>query len=191
MLVLVLLCITEMILVFIMCVYFAFSLEGDLNKHRLDTHKMLEGITEPFDNDGTSNLPAWKVLKNAADFKASGEYLQQALKEYGYILRHSHLFGEMPPEERYDIFLSMAKLLKIMGFHQRAEVLLYESMSHSQTPFESHFQLALLSLEKEDLTTAKMHLKNCLFLKESDTLVLIHFANLTSSFSFTTADMAV
>jgi len=145
-------------------------------KQPIDAHKVLEGITEPFDIDSTNNLPAWKVLKNAADHKASGEHLQQALKEYGYIVKHSHLFSEMPPQERYDIFLSMAKLLKIMGFHQRAEALLYESIGYTQTPFESHFQLTLLALEKEDLSTAKMHLKNCLFLKETDTQVLIHFA---------------
>ena len=34
------------------------------------------------------------------------------------------MFGEMPIEERYDVFLTMSRLLKLMGFHQRAEVYL-------------------------------------------------------------------
>ena len=63
-----------------------------------------------------------------------------------------------------------------MGFHQRAEILLYEAMSYSKEPYEAHLQLALLSLDKEDLEKAKIHLKNCLFFRESDIIILIHLA---------------
>ena len=82
----------------------------------------------------------------------------------------------MPVSEKYDIFLSMANLLKKMGFHQKAELLLYEAMSYSQEPYEAHMQLGLIFLDKEDLDKAKMHMKNCLYYKESDLLVLVHMA---------------
>ena len=84
----------------------------------------------------------------------------------------------MPVSEKYDIFLSMANLLKKMGFHQKAELLLYEAMSYSQEPYEAHMQLGLIFLDKEDLDKAKMHMKNCLYYKESDLLVLVHMATI-------------
>ena len=56
----------------------------------------------------------------------------------------------MPMNEKYDVFLSMANLLKRMGFHQKAELLLYEAMSYSQEPYEAHMQLGLIFLDKED-----------------------------------------
>jgi tetratricopeptide (TPR) repeat protein len=68
----------------------------------------------------------------------------------------------------------MSKLLKMMGFHQRAELLLYEAISYTTDPHEAHLQLGLLFLDKEDLETAKLHLKNCLFFKEKDVLILVH-----------------
>ena len=117
------------------------------NGNKIDTHKVLEGITEPFDinlNQNKVEIPPWKVLKNAADMKTKQHFNQQALKEYGYILRTPHLYNEIPSYEKYNIFLTMAKLLKYMGFHQRAEVLLIESLNFAHTPvtpFESHFQL--------------------------------------------------
>ena len=77
-------------------------------------------------------------------------------------------------QERYDVFLSMSRLLKMMGFHQRAELLLYEAMSYTNNPYEAHLQLGLLFLDKEDLTKAKMHLKNCLFFKDNDIIILVH-----------------
>ena len=40
----------------------------------------------------------------------------------------------------------MAKLLKTMGFHQRAELLLYEAMSYSTSPYEAHVQVIDLNL---------------------------------------------
>ena len=73
----------------------------------------------------------------------------------------------MPMNEKYDVFLSMANLLKRMGFHQKAELLLYEAMSYSQEPYEAHMQLGLIFLDKEDLDRAKMHMKNCLYYKET------------------------
>jgi hypothetical protein len=144
------------------------------NEPKLVSWKVLEGVTEPFDSYKPVDMPAWKQMKVSADHKASNQLMQQALHEYGQLIRHPHIFGEMPMEERYDVFLSMSKLLKQMGFHQRAELLLYEAMSYSSSPHEAHFQLALLLLDRENVDMAKVHLKNCLFFRESDVLVMIH-----------------
>lgn len=104
--------------------------------------------------------------------------LNLALKEYGTILRHPYIFGEMPISAKYDVFLSMSKILKSMGFHQRAELLLYEAMAYTSQPFEAHLQLGLLFIDKEDIDKAKMHLKNCLFFREGDLPVLIYLSSL-------------
>jgi hypothetical protein len=87
----------------------------------------------------------------------------------------------MPMEERYDVFLSMSKLLQVMGFHQRAELLLYEAMSYTTKPHDAHFQLATLFLDKEDLNMAKIHLKNCLYFRENDIVILIYLAMISMS----------
>lgn len=150
-------------------------IKGDDEPH-IVSWRVLEGITEPFESNQQESIPAWKQMKNAADQKAAGLVIQQALHEYGQLLRHPYMFGDMPTEERYDVFLSMAKLLKTMGFHQRAELLLYEAMSYTTNPHEAHLQLGLLFLDKEDLEKAKIHLKNCLFFKENDVLILIHLS---------------
>ena len=84
----------------------------------------------------------------------------------------------MPISEKYDVFLSMSKILKSMGFHQRAELLLYEAMAYTSEPFEAHLQLGLLFIDKEDIDKAKMHLKNCLFFREGDLPVLIYLSSL-------------
>jgi len=138
--------------------------------------KVLEGITEPFETSQQSIIPVWKQMKTSADQKAVNLAIQQALHEYGQILRHPYVFSEMPNEEKYDIFISMAKLLKMMGFYQRAELLLYEAMAHTNNPFEAHFQLGLLNLDKENVDYAKLHFKNCLFLADNDLLVLINLS---------------
>lgn len=148
-------------------------IKGD-DEPRLVSWKVLEGVTEPFESYRESQIPAWKIMKNAADQKAASLLIQQALHEYGQLLRHPFLFGEMPMEERYDVFLSMSKLLKRMGFQQRAELLLYEAMAYAKEPHEAHLQLALLFLDKENIEMAKLHFKNCLFYQETDLLVLIH-----------------
>jgi hypothetical protein len=148
-------------------------IKGD-DEPRLVSWKVLEGVTEPFESFKESQIPAWKIMKNAADQKAASMLIQQALHEYGQLLRHPFLFGEMPMEERYDVFLSMSKLLKRMGFQQRAELLLYEAMAYAKEPYEAHLQLSLLFLDKENIDMAKLHFKNCLFYKETDLLVLIH-----------------
>jgi hypothetical protein len=57
----------------------------------------------------------------------------------------------------------MSKLLKGLGFLQKAELLLYEALTYSQEPHEAHLQLGLLFVDQEDLAKAKMHLKNCLY----------------------------
>lgn len=150
-------------------------IKGDDEPHMVSWH-VLEGITEPFESEQHQDIPAWKQMKNSADQKAAGQMIQLALHEYGQILRHPYMFGEMPMSERYDIFLSMSKLLKIMGFYQRAELLLYEAMSYTTNPFEAHLQLGLLFLDKEDLDKAKMHFKNCLFFQENDVHILVHLS---------------
>ena len=121
-------------------------IKGDDEPH-LVSWRVLEGVTEPFDSVRANELPLWKQMKNSADQKSANMMIQAALHEYGQLLRHWH-FGEMPMEERYDVFLSMSKLLKVMGFHQRAELLLYEAMSYTTKPYEAHLQLGLLLLDK-------------------------------------------
>lgn len=140
---------------------------------QLVSYRVLEGVTEPFASNRPDQAPAWKVMKMAADQKAAKQMIQQALQEYGQLLKHPYMFGEMPMDERYDIFLSMAKLLKMMGFLQKAELLLYEAMSYTREPYGAHLQLGLIFLDKEDLEKSKMHLKNCLYYNEGDVLVLI------------------
>ena len=137
--------------------------------------RVLEGVTEPFDSFRPNDIPLWKQMKNAADQKAANMMIQAALHEYGQLLRFWH-FGEMPIEEKYDVFLSMSKLLKVMGFHQRAELLLFEAISYTTKPYEAHFQLALLYLDKEDLDKAKVHFKNCLFFRENDIIILSYLS---------------
>ena len=136
--------------------------------------RVLEGVTEPFEEDPEDILPPWKHMKQLADAKAADMAIPQALADYGQLIRHSTLFGDMPLEERYDVFLSMARLLKLMGFQQRAELLLYEAMSYTTLPYEAHLQLGLLALDREDLEKAQMHFKNCLFFREDDVVILAH-----------------
>ncbi len=150
-------------------------IKGD-DEPNIVSWRVLEGVTEPFESEQKQEIPAWKQLKSAADHKAASLMIQQALHEYGQLLRHPYMFGEMPMDEKYDVFLSMSKLLKLMGFHQRAELILYEAMSYTTRPYEAHMQLALLFLDKEDLDQAKVHLKNCLYFEESDSLILSHLA---------------
>jgi tetratricopeptide (TPR) repeat protein len=152
-------------------------IKGD-DEPRLVSWKVLEGITEPFGTSYESTIPIWKQMKISADQKAANMAMQQALHEYGQILRHPYVFGEMPSEERYDVFLSMAKLLKAMGFHQRAEMILHEAMTHTINAYEANFQLGLLFLDKEDLETSKMYFKNCLFYQESDILILTYLTTI-------------
>lgn len=61
--------------------------------------RVLEGVTEPFDSFRPIDIPVWKQMKNSADLKAANMMIQQALHEYGQLLRHWH-FGDMPHEER-------------------------------------------------------------------------------------------
>ena len=148
---------------------------GDDEPHMV-SWRVLQGIIEPFEESKKSEIPPWKLMKEAADHKAANLAIQQALSSYSQLLRHRDMFGDMPIEERYDVFVSIAKLLKRMGFHQRAELLLYEAMSYTTNPYEAHFQLGLLALDKEDMHEAKQHLKNCLFYREGDVLILTHLA---------------
>ena len=152
-------------------------IRGD-DEPRLVNYHLLEGVTEPFEIPEVSLIPLWKSMKSSADKKASEQMIQSALAEYGHLIRSPDTFGKMPNEEKYDVFLSMSKLLKVMGFDQRAELLLYEAMSYSREPHEAHYQLGLLMLDKEDMDRAKMHFKNCLFYRESDTLTLVYLSTI-------------
>ena len=53
---------------------------------------MLYIITaEPFNNNLEQRTPAWKLMKAAADSKAKEMNIQQALHEYGQLLRHPYV----------------------------------------------------------------------------------------------------
>ena len=110
-LVFLLICCLSMILVSVDGEISTGRIKGDDEPHMV-SWRVLEGVTEPFESNQQESIPAWKQMKNAADQKAAGLAIQQALHEYGQLLRHPYMFGEMPTEERYDVFLSMAKLLK-------------------------------------------------------------------------------
>jgi hypothetical protein len=155
--------------------YDSTRIKSDDEPHMV-SHTILQGVIEPFESSVRAEVPAWKQMKDAADYKAAKLFLSQALVSYSQLLRHPYMFGDMPIEDRYDVFLSMAKILKRMGFQQRAELLLYEAMSYTTSPHEAHYQLALLALNKEELPEAKMHLKNCLFHKPDDVLILAHLS---------------
>ena len=101
-------------LLFVACVKIASSeiLSGRIkgnDEPQLVSRHVLEGVTEPFESV-KDETPLWKVMKDSADQKAAVQMIQQALHEYGQILKSPHLFGEMPMLERYDVFLSMAKV---------------------------------------------------------------------------------
>jgi tetratricopeptide (TPR) repeat protein len=115
-------------------------------------------------------------MKRHADSLAAAHppQIQAALAEYGQLIRHPDTFSEMPASQRYDAFLSMARILKMMGHYQKAELLLFEALTHSEDPSEAHLQLALLYIDGEDLERAKVHIKNCLFHKEADVSMLVH-----------------
>jgi hypothetical protein len=143
---------------------------------QLISYNVLEGVTEPFDAQDSMKTPMWKVMKTSADLKAASGSILQALTEYGQIIKNPSVFGDMPNLERYDIFLTMSKLLKAMGFLQKAEVLLYEAIPYSTEPYEAHHQIGLLLLSKEDIEGAKVHFKNCLFYKETDVSIMAQVA---------------
>ena len=83
-------------------------MRGDDEPH-IVSWRVLEGVIKSFDSFRPSEIPLWKQMKNSADQKAVNMMLQHAM------------------EERSDI---LSKLLKMMGFQQRAELLLYEAMSY-------------------------------------------------------------
>ena len=151
----------------------------DDHLHIVGSH-FLEGITQPFKakSKETKQIPEWKAMKALADKKASDRAYRSALSEYGSLIRHPQYFAQMPSEEKYDTFISMSRLLKDMGFYQKAELMLYEAMSYSKEPYDAHYLLGVLFLDKEDVDRSKMHLKNCLFYKESDTVILIYLSTI-------------
>ena len=146
--------------------------ETNLN---LESVASVEANSNPLGEDTrTTAVPAWRLMKDDADQKAGSMLVQEAFNRYSQLLTHKHLYGGMPLEARYEVFISMAKLLKTMGFHQRAELLLYEATSYTTQPHEAHFNLGLLALDREDLREAAMHFKNCLYYKAEDVLTLTH-----------------
>ena len=135
-----------LLLITLFCNAFGDIMHGRIrgnDEPQLVSHRVLEGVTEPFEANQPHRAPAWKQMKIAADQKAANQMIQQALHEYGQLLKHPYMFGEMPMIEKYDVFLSMSKLLKVMGFHQKAELLLYEAMSYTQQPYDAHLQLGM------------------------------------------------
>ncbi len=79
-------------------------------------------MIEPY-TTGKDIKPAWKTVKARADQKNAERLSQEALFEYGELLKHPYMFGEMPLHEKYDVFLSMAKILKRMEFFQKVCVM--------------------------------------------------------------------
>jgi hypothetical protein len=148
------------------------------NDEQLNTHEAHHAVEEasfhPGEGIKNATVPAWKLMKDFADQKAGTTLIQEAFSSYSQLLTHRDLYGGMPLEARYEVFISMAKLLKTMGFHQRAELLLYEATSYTTQPHEAHFHLGLLALDREDLREAAMHFKNCLYYKAEDVLTLTH-----------------
>jgi tetratricopeptide (TPR) repeat protein len=80
--------------------------------------------------------------------------------------------------DKYDLFVTMAKLLKEMGYYSRAEMLLFEAIRYSNEPSDAYYQLSLLSLDKEDLHQAKIYFKNCLYYKENDIVLLVYLSTI-------------
>ena len=56
----------------------------------VSNHALLS-IAEPFNNNLEQRTPAWKLMKAAADSKAKEMNIQQALHEYGQLLRHPYV----------------------------------------------------------------------------------------------------
>jgi hypothetical protein len=79
--------------VVIKCEIFSGRIRGD-DEPKIVSWKVLEGITEPFDSNQKIDIPTWKLMKNAADQKAASLMIQQALHEYGQLLRHPNMFGK-------------------------------------------------------------------------------------------------
>lgn len=168
-------------LIFLSLMCCCFTLSEDISfssiaesLHYSKPWRVLEGVTEPFKSHAFESESSWIALKLSADQKSKSLQYFQALNEYGQLVKQVHYFSKMPSEEKYDVFLSMSKLFRVMGYHQRAENVLYEAMSYSSEPFEAHFQLGIISLEKEDLEKSKIHFKNCLLYKDSDVGTLVH-----------------
>jgi tetratricopeptide (TPR) repeat protein len=117
-------------------------------------------------------------MKDSGDKLASQHFYQAALTEYNQLIKHPYLFHDMPMIDKYDLFVTMAKLLKEMGYYSRAEMLLFEAIRYSNEPSDAYYQLSLLSLDKEDLHQAKIYFKNCLYYKENDIVLLVYLSTI-------------
>ena len=155
-----------------------FSAEEE-GKSLVDYGSLLEGITEPFAASAHARTtPLWAQTKASADAKAAQLLFPQAVQEYVSLLRQPSLLLAMPLDVRHEVFLSLAQLLRTMGFAHRAELLLYEAISYAEDAFAAHAALARLSLAKEDSVRAAQHLKHCLVSRERDAETLVTLAAL-------------
>ena len=170
----------EVVIVQLACGGPTLSNEGGDDHPNLVGSHFFEGITKPFNfhTKESDKIPEWKLMKALADRKASENGYKSALSEYGQLIRHPVHFSQMPNNEKYDTFISMSRLLKDMGFYQKAELILYEALGYANEPYEAHYLLGLLFLDGEDIERSKMHLKNCLFYKETDIVVLIYLSTM-------------
>ena len=67
-------------------------IRGD-DEPRIVSWRVLEGVTEPFNSNVEQLTPPWKLMKMAADNKAAELNIQQALHEYGQLLRHPYVIS--------------------------------------------------------------------------------------------------
>ena len=125
--------------------------------------------TEAVNSDAM--MPRWQQLVMLAEDQTADMQLSKALASY-----RAAKDGDMPLDARYTTQLSMAILLRRLGFPRRAELVLYEATSLRSQPYEANLQLALLALDREDLREAKMHFKNCLYYRATDVNVLVYLS---------------
>ena len=77
---------------------YAGSREDPYHQHQhvaMSARRLLEGVVEPFDTDTQEAEPSWRTWKRSADTKAAHNLFQQAVVEYGQLMRSS-MFLNIP-----------------------------------------------------------------------------------------------
>ena len=111
----------------------------------------------------------WKRYALEAKEKETKGNLHDALQCYTLLLENHHLVARMMDEERYDLHLSVGKLMVRMGMLSRAESIFFASTSLVHEPSEAYFNLARLKSHQGKLDDAVLHYKHHLFF-QSDNL---------------------
>lgn len=63
----------------------------------MSAQRLLEGVVDPFDADAQEAEPSWRTWKRSADMKAAHSLFQQAVVEYGQLMRSS-MFPNIPDD---------------------------------------------------------------------------------------------